>query len=366
MDKVRLLKKLDRFIGEIIARWLPAAVRTYPEDIAARHFKNILVIRPGGMGDAILLLPSLRALKEGRPDMELTVLAEKRNQAVFAMVPWIERIVCYDRPMQFLRLFGRSFDLVIDTEQWHLLAAIIARLLANGAPVIGFLTRPERERLLHLPLPYSQDDWEADSFARLFSPVIGRAVSMRLPFFLAKARQQAGRLLTTVAEPFIVLFPGASIAARCWGEKRLRAVARQVAARNIGVVVIGGRQEKEMGERIVAGISGTVNLASRTSLAETAAVISESAMLLSGDSGVLHLAAALDKPTVSIFGPSSPEKWAPKGAHHLVLRSSLSCSPCMRYGSMPPCTEGVRCLREITVDQVAAAVFILLDQVNTS
>jgi len=130
------------------------------------------------------------------------------------------------------------------------------------------------------------------------------------------------------------------------------------------VVVIGGRQEKELGDRIITGISGAVNLASRTSLAETAAVISESALLLSGDSGVLHLAVALAKPTVSIFGPSSPEKWAPRGAHHLVLRSVHSCAPCMRYGSMPSCPDRVRCLNDVTVDQVTAAVFSLLHQAN--
>ena len=83
-------------------------------------------------------------------------------------------------------------------------------------------------------------------------------------------------------------------------------------------------------------------LAGMTSLAETAAVIQKCALLVSGDSGVLHIAAGLGVPTVSIFGPGRVEKWAPQGEHHVVVTKRLTCSPCTMFGTTPPCLKTSR------------------------
>ncbi|MBI5483179.1 MAG: glycosyltransferase family 9 protein, partial [Deltaproteobacteria bacterium] len=124
------------------------------------------------------------------------------------------------------------------------------------------------------------------------------------------------------------------------------------------IVVVGGREDREEGD-IISGAWG-LNLAGMTTLAETAAIIAGSRLLISGDSGVLHLAVGLDVPTVSLFGPGIAAKWAPRGDKHIVLNQNISCSPCTRFGTTPPCPVGVRCMKEITADQVmAAAVHVL-------
>jgi ADP-heptose:LPS heptosyltransferase len=103
-----------------------------------------------------------------------------------------------------------------------------------------------------------------------------------------------------------------------------------------------------------------LNLAGRTSLAESAAIIDRSALLLSGDSGVLHIAVGLGKPTVSLFGPGRSEKWAPRGDRHIVINRHLPCSPCTTYGTTPPCPHNAQCMRDITVEEVANSVMMLL------
>ena len=105
---------------------------------------------------------------------------------------------------------------------------------------------------------------------------------------------------------------------------------------------------------------GGLNLAGSTTLTETAAVIARSALLLSGDSGVLHIAVGLGVPTVSLFGPGIEAKWGPKGEGDIVLNQRLPCSPCTRFGTTPSCPIGARCLSEITPEQVAGAIGRLL------
>jgi ADP-heptose:LPS heptosyltransferase len=82
--------------------------------------------------------------------------------------------------------------------------------------------------------------------------------------------------------------------------------------------------------------------------------------LLSGDSGVLHIAMGLGVPTVSLFGPGRAGKWAPRGERHIVINKGLSCSPCTTFGTTPPCPISAQCLNDITVDEVFNAVAVLL------
>ncbi|HEY4744517.1 MAG TPA: glycosyltransferase family 9 protein, partial [Desulfuromonadaceae bacterium] len=160
-------------------------------------------------------------------------------------------------------------------------------------------------------------------------------------------------------KPFVTMFPGASIPERRWGADRFRSVVDLLASFGIRVVVVGGREDKDQGEEIVAGGAG-INLAGRTSLSETAAVIQRSALLVSGDSGVLHIAVGLGKPTVSLFGPGRARKWAPRGERHVAITKELPCSPCTTFGTTPPCPMDAQCMKEITVDEVFNAVMMLL------
>ncbi len=113
------------------------------------------------------------------------------------------------------------------------------------------------------------------------------------------------------------------------------------------------------GDRIINGMRG-LNLAGRTSIIETAAIIDMSSVLLSGDSGVLHMGLGLGKPTVSLFGPSNTKKWAPRGDRHIVLNKKLFCSPCSKFGYTPICRFNAECMADITVGEVVGAVEKLL------
>jgi len=359
VSKIPVIKFIDSTIGRLVLTVLPGVV---PGNAGHSPMGRLLLIRPGGIGDAVLLAPAVRQFKRSYPDCHITVLAEKRNSGVFALIPTVDRLICYDRPGEFLEALRGRYDVVIDTEQWHRLSAIVARLVK--APVkIGYGTN-ERRRMFTHTQPYSHDEYEADSFLQLLRPlgIDAGDECNALPWLTVpgEAVSLANKLLEPLGDgPLVAMFPGASIPERRWGADRFRATAVMLASLGVKTVVVGGQVDREQGDVIVEGTAG-LNLAGRISLAGTAAVLKRSCLLLSGDSGVLHIAAGLDVPTVSLFGPGRALKWAPRGEKNLVIYKGLACSPCTTYGTTPPCPVDNRCMKEITVDEVFNGVTVLL------
>lgn len=353
--KIIVLKGIDSFFGATLARF-----SRNPQVSNPTHVHSVLIIRPGGIGDAIHLVPAIQAVRKQYPSAKITVLAERRNASAFHLCPEIHNILLYDRPSQLVSALRGSYDVVIDTEQWHRLSAVVARL-TRAPMLIGFATN-ERARLFTHPIAYSHDDYEIDSFLNLLAPL--GIDSRELPERFLTVPDDAIRAVTPLLEPlagtlFVAIFPGASIPERRWGADRFRRVSEMLMAFGVGIVVVGGKEDREQGEVIVSSGIG-LNLAGRTSLSETAAIIERSALLISADSGVLHIAVGLGKPTVSLFGPGRSKKWAPGGERHLVINKGLPCSPCTTFGTTPPCPANARCMEEITVDEVFNAAMMLL------
>jgi ADP-heptose:LPS heptosyltransferase len=273
--KISQLKLLDKSVGCFLIRYLPSVLPA-PALFAQGR---ILLIRPGGIGDAVLLSPAIHSLKNTHPAINITVLAEQRNAGVFSLIPGVDRLLCYDRPRELLQALLGSYDVVIDTEQWHRLSAIVARIAS--APVkIGFDTN-ERRRMFTHPVPYSHDDYESLSFIHLLAPlgIASETVETRIPFLSlpGTASGKAADLLEPLRDqPFVTVFPGASIPERRWGADRFRQVADNLAQFGVKTVVVGGKDDRRQGDMIVGGGSG-LNLAGLTSLSGTAAVIQKSA-----------------------------------------------------------------------------------------
>ncbi len=356
MVQVRLLKFLDRCVGAAAVWGLPR-----PTASGMDVPRKFLIIRPGGIGDAVLLIPAIRVLYDNYPGAEITVLAEQRNGAIFSFCPFVTRILLYDRPKDLRKAVSDTYDVIIDTEQWHRLSAVYARF-AGAAMRMGFDTNGRRRLFTHA-IPYSHDTYEAESFLTLLEPLgCSGSWPSATPFLQIPepALQQADRLMKSLpGKTHVVLFPGASIPERRWGAERFHELARRLCRHGLHVIVIGGPGDAAAGDAIVADGNG-VSLAGRTSLAETAAVLSRASLLVTGDSGMLHLAVGLDVPTVSLFGPGIAKKWAPRGNRHRVLNRNLDCSPCTRFGTTPACPLDARCLKEIDCDAVEQAVVELL------
>lgn len=343
---------MDKTVGALLARLLKA-----PRLRPFSSLKKILIIRPGGIGDAVHLIPAINCLHKAVPEAAIDMLAEKRNAAVFAMTPDVSHVFRYDSFFDLLYTTGTGYDVVIDSEQWHYLSAVVARLM-GGARCVGYATN-KRGKLFTDVVPYSNDDYEVESFFHLLTPLGGDKLGQaHVPYLLPPAAATtgaAGFLGEFATVPFVTIFSGASIPERRWGWEKFGEVVLRLNSRGIPVVIVGGKEDAGDGEKIITDKRG-LNLAGKTSLAETAAIIAKAAVLVSGDSGILHIGVGLGKPTVSLFGPGIAKKWAPRGEKHIVINKNLPCSPCTKFGYTPKCPINARCMSEISVEEVVAAV----------
>jgi len=326
--KIKLLKILDQVVGRLLVLLLPAPVKKRFDSV-----KTVLLIRPGGIGDAVLLIPAIQSLQKTYPHCQIDILAEKRNSQIFSLGQGIRCIYRYDNLSEFLTVFRTQYDVVIDTEQWHRLSAIIARLIKSKNK-IGFGTN-ERAKMFTTAVSYSHDVYEEKSFFDLLQPLkIDSLPSLNTCFLdIPTSVKSSSQLLGADIGKYVVLFPGASIPERRWGNDRFSALATRLAEQELSVVIVGGREDYASGETIAGSAANVINLAGKTSLLETAAILKEAALLISGDSGVLHIGVGLGIPTVSLFGPGIAAKWAPQGLSHHVINLDLSCSPCTRFGT---------------------------------
>lgn len=364
MNKIQFLKAADRLIGKPLVLLLSRLSRDQkrpPADI-----KSILIIRPGGIGDAVLLLPAIKALKRKFPDCRIDILCEKRNAEIFSLSKEIHNAYLYDRDLGLFRCLGNKYDAVIDTEQWHRLSAVIARL-AGARIRIGFATN-ERENLFTYGIPYSHDDHEVHSFLRLLEPLTGTTPEFLLgePFIddLDVGGQALLSGFSKGSDRIVSIFPGASVVERRWGGERFGKVARVLSDKGYTVLILGSSGDGADAEKIKSHAGECIDLTGKTALRDVAVLLSRSALLVTADSGIMHIAYGLGTPTVSLFGSGIEEKWAPRGGKNRIITKRLPCSPCTKFGYTPRCTRNVECLSSISVDEVVEAIELLVKADN--
>lgn len=360
MGKIALLKTIDRFVGIPAVRFLSLFHMHLHE--ATLPIRRILFIRPGGIGDAVLLIPAIWALKDRLPGAQIDVLCEKRNADIFNLIEELDSVYLYDRGMELIKCIRNTYDVVIDTEQWHRLSAVVACL--TGAPVrIGFDTN-ERGKLFTFRISYSHNDYEVYSFFHLIEPLIKESLSFDPddPFIDIPPALLSSPVVEGVADTgrLAAIFPGASVYERRWGGENFGRVAQALIRSGFKVLILGSHSDRHDAERIRKIAPDSLDLTGRTSLAEVAAILKKCKLLITADSGLLHLAYGVGTPTVSLFGSGIETKWAPMGRDHIVLSEHLECSPCTKFGYTPRCKRNAECLSLISVEKVIASAEELL------
>ncbi|HWP92062.1 MAG TPA: glycosyltransferase family 9 protein [Thermodesulfobacteriota bacterium] len=365
--KIEFLKRLDSTFGRLACS--ASRLTVTPRKETDNQQPKVLVIRPGGIGDAVLLYPALKVLKEGFPNAEINILAEKRNYGILYPCPYIDGLFRYDfkPPIELLNVLKIKYDMVIDTEQWHRLTSAISYL--TGAPVrVGFATN-ERAELFSHAVPYSHCDYEVYSFLNLVSSITGQKYAFDgdepfIPVDSSIISKVAPEIegLRKKNRAIAGMFGGATVRERKWGIHRFAQLAKDLLGEGLGIVLVGGKSDLHDQRRFeeILGKENFLSFVGRTSLMETAAVISLLDLFVTGDTGLMHVSYGVGTPTVSLFGAGIQKKWAPIGKNHIVINKNLRCSPCTKFGYTPKCPYGVKCLNDIAVNEVKEAVLTLL------
>ena len=376
--KLKLLQWADRLLGPYLSSRTKPKARALSHSDAGRPVsrdavRRLLVIRPGGLGDAVLCQPMLKAFREFYSAARIDLLVETRNAGVYGIDRMYDRIFCYDsNPVSVWRSLRQTdYDLIVDTEQYHHLSSYIANAL-RPKYFCGFDTLG-RNRLQTHSIGYSEEEYEVCAFNRLAEAVIGEAVpfDVEQPFVTVNSNaldDEMSELMRARDRETVVIAPVAAGACKSWPAERYAEVARRLIEKNYFVILVGGTDAENAATIISTrnAADNLLNLTGKTTLAQTAGILQNSRLLISADTGVMHLAYGVGTPTVALFGSGLHHKWAPPGQHHRIVRKGLSCSPCTRLGYTPPCPYDVACMKEINVTNVQTPIENLLGWSGTS
>jgi heptosyltransferase-2 len=329
--------------------------------------RNVLAVRFGSLGDVLLTTPLLRAIRQQHPELRVTVLTRSRYVPLLADNPRVDEVIGLARGDSLLklglRLRGAQFSHLLDLE--NSTRSRLLRLLVPGRWRAAPQYRLAREVLIRTK----------DSLYPKDSPVAERyfaaARDLRVvpdggpaEFFLnPEAEAWAGAWLTKVnvgnQRPFIAFAPSAARATKRWPPEHWVKLIRRVIATDAGAVILGGPDDAKLTGAIAARCGAdAVNGAGVLSLQGTGAVLKRAAALVTGHTGAMYMAAALDKPLVALFGPTVRAfGYHPyNAAHAIVLERDLPCRPCSFSGG-EECPLGHHmCLQEIQPDAVYAAL----------
>ncbi len=331
---------------------------------------RIAVFRALVLGDLLCATPTLRALRAAWPAAEITLIGLPWEAALAARLPSIDRFEVFPghpglpertpdadaMPGFIARMRAQRYDLLL---QLHGSGSIVNSLLARfGArQVAGFVDAGEysAEPALHTEWP--RKGHEIERLLRLTDhlglPRQGRQLDFPVtPFDRQRLAQAVPELGPNDA--FVCVHAGAQLLSRRWPLERFAAVADELAASGLRIVLTGTEAERGL----VAELGGlmraeSVELAGRTDLFTLGALIERARLLVSNDTGVLHVAAALGTASVSVSSGAEVPRWAPLNAvRHRVLWRDLPCRPC----AYRECPHGHECAVGVSVDEVNEAV----------
>ena len=330
-----------------------------PSDLPAEKLKpfRILVRAPNWLGDSVITVPAVRAIKAGRPDAHITIAAPAKIAAVWKLVPDIDEVIALEGPGLFATIQAIRRQPVFDVAILfpNSLRAALEAWLAGIERRVGFPGHHRRWLLNQLV----EDEPRSGPIEHQVYRYLRLARSLGAPQATPELRRFLPRGRTNGAPAKVGLCPGAEYGpAKRWLPERFAEVAKIVAdSRPVQWILFGTAADTEIGTTIEAALGPhCLNRIGKTTLDELVAELGECALLLTNDTGTMHLATLIGVPVVAVFGSTEPRLTGPLGTGHSVIRHQVECSPCF----LRECPIDFRCMKAVAVDEVVAAVTELL------
>jgi lipopolysaccharide heptosyltransferase I len=363
--------------------------------LATRNFERILIIKPSAFGDVLHTLPVLVKLRARYPAARIDWLLTPENAELVKFHPALSNVVLFARRdyARWNRVLAAStgllalvrglraarYELVIDlhgqfrSALFTLVSAAPCRigfdrpipLPSSGAFVTRHGWRGSREGSWlaynhRIPIP-TVDVHAVDRYLWL-APMLGldpEPPDLRV-YWPPEADERAQTLLRRLRlQAFAILVPGAMWRTKHWHEEGFAAVGRFLLKQGIGVLLAGTPRERPRCRSIAAACPGAVDISGQTTLSELAALMNHSTINVTNDSGSMHLAVALNRPVVGIFGPTNPIWVGPYRRPEAVVRVDLPCSPCY-FRRLSQCPNDHACMKQVSAEQVIGRVKVVL------
>jgi ADP-heptose:LPS heptosyltransferase len=364
----KILRLLDKWAGVplIAAAGLTRRRNTRP----ARELRRIGALCLGCIGDLVLFSGPLADVLAAHPAARLTVFCSKPNLDVARMIPGVAEVVVLPvkRPWEAVRLVRASgrFDAWIDSGQWPRLNALLS-FAARAAFRVGFMSPGQHRHYVYdAVVPHLRTRHELDNFRALAATLGAKGGALPALVPLADAVEGIPGGLPQTPCAVLHAFPGGYRShMKEWPLERWAEVAEHLAARGLSVLLSGGPADAPGNAEIArqAAARGVpVTDLSGVRVAPTALLLAHAALCVSVNTGIMHLAAAMGAPLVSLNGPVSVARWGAATAPGKgeALNSTRACAPCLHLGFEYGCEAG-GCMADISVEEVLAACGRLLD-----
>jgi heptosyltransferase-1 len=354
-------------------------------ELAKRKFERILIIKPSSLGDVAHALPVLNGLRRRHPHARIAWLIATGCRELLEGHPQIDELIPFDRKRygqmarsirataeftEFVKaLRARRFDLVIDLQ--GLFRSGFLAWATSAKTRIGFARAREFAWMFYSHhIPSGDPDEHAVVRYYRVAPMLGFA-HVPIAFHLHvqdEARARAAALLSEAGvgpgEPFAIVTPGARWETKIWPADRIAAVCDHLChAHGLKIVLAGGPGEMPDCRAVASAASAAsvpvANLCGRTSIRELVALIAASRIMLSNESGPMHVAVALGRPVAGVVGPTNPRRNGPFSSNSRIVQRGLSCSPCY-LRRLSECQYGHACMREVEPARVIEAMDELL------
>ncbi|MBI4768122.1 MAG: lipopolysaccharide heptosyltransferase II [Deltaproteobacteria bacterium] len=338
------------------------------------NIRTILIRGANWVGDALMTTPVVEAIRHNFPEARISLLVVPWVMDLFTHNPHSDEVIPYFREgrhkglrgkrVLLKEIKGRKFDLSILLQN-----AFEAALLAWGARIprrAGYNTDWRGWLLTHaVPLrPEYKKVHQTQYYLAM-----ARGLGLEAPdtdMFLQVPDEYTTYIHSRLkrygyeGRPLIVLAPGATYgSAKMWPGERYSLLATELARYcGAGLIILGSVQEKGVGDGIVRGVGQemAVNLSGATSLLEAAAWIKQATLVISNDSGLMHMAAALSKPQLAIFGPTNRITTGPRNRKAHIIYHETACAPCLKVR----CPTDHKCMASITVEEIFEAACRML------
>ena len=338
--------------------------------------RNIVIRGPNWVGDAVLSVPAIKAVRARFPRSRITLLVRPWVGGLFRSAPFIDEV--WTKPRPGLRewfhtareIRRRRFDLALLLPNSFESALTV---FAAGIPERAGYETDGRRVLLTKPVARPiERRHQAAYYLDLIRSLFGTVEEPTMELVASEEERSGARQLLesqglNPPTGMLVLNPGAAFgSAKRWHEDRFAQVADQIVEEfQLQTVVVGSAAETPIAERIRARMQHpAATLTGRTDLETLLGVLSLASMMITNDSGPMHMASALGIPTIAVFGSTDAEVTRPIGPWTRVVRHEVPCSPCL----LRECPIDHRCMEAVTVDDVfetAKAMRRLMDSSET-
>lgn len=353
-------KKIEREYS--LEKMTESTIKVYED---AYKKKNILVIKLGAIGDVILIVPSLRLLRNNFPDSHISVLIGAESKAVLKNCPYIDELILYDRKGRdkglkgLLKISGvlrrKNFDMSVDFQNNRIshaiswLGAIPERFGYDNAKLSFFINKGVK----YLKIKASPITEQFRILKDMNINTIGASTYLEIwpskeDFLYVDNLLKGAWVSDSQALVGINIGSSPRWETKRWPLKRFAKLSDMLAEKDIRVVLTGSKGDADTAKDFMK-ISATkpVNAVGRTSITQLAALIKRCRVFLTGDSAPMHVASSMGVDFIALFGPTDPARHFEPNEKGVVIRKDLKCGPCYKS----KCKRNI-CMEDISVEEV--------------